>query len=396
MSVPGEKDARPGAALELHGLSVGHGRAALVRDVCLSVRPGQVVALVGPNGSGKTTILRTVAGQLRALGGSVELFGRDLAGMPGDDRARTMAVMLTGRPSTELTTCRDVVEAGRYPYTGRLGVLGAADDEAVLAAMEATGVSALAERDFAHVSDGQRQRVLLARALCQEPRVLLLDEPTSYLDVRSQLDVLDLLRRRARERGIAVVASLHEIGLAQRAADHVVCVRDGRVLFQGTPDEVFTAPRMRELYDLGEGSFNPLFGSVELARRGAAPEVFVVAGGGSGAACMRALAREYVPFAAGVLHEHDSDGMLAASLATEAVLERDFEPVGERALSRAREVLLGCRALVCCVGDFRPGNARNAELVEAARAAGIPVFRNAGALLAARGTGTDTYGQERP
>ena len=167
------------------------------------------------------------------------------------------------------------------------------------------------------------------------------------------------------------------------------------MLFQGTPDEVFTAPRMRELYDLGEGSFNPLFGSVELARHAAAPEVFVVAGGGSGAACMRALAREGVPFAAGVLHEHDSDGMLAASLATEAVLERDFEPVGERALSRAREVLLGCRALVCCVGDFRPGNARNAELVEAARAAGIPVFRNAGALLAARGTGTDTYGQER-
>ena len=279
MSAPGEKDTRPGTALELRGLSVGHGRAALVRDVCLSVRPGQVVALVGPNGSGKTTILRTVAGQLRALGGSVELFGRDLAGMPGGDRARTMAVMLTGRPSTELTTCRDVVEAGRYPYTGRLGVLGAADDEAVLAAMEATGVSALAERDFAHVSDGQRQRVLLARALCQEPRVLLLDEPTSYLDVRSQLDVLDLLRRRARERGIAVVASLHEIGLAQRAADRVVCVRDGRVLFQGTPDEVFTAPRMRELYDLGEGSFNPLFGSVELARETVSLGLYIGLGG---------------------------------------------------------------------------------------------------------------------
>ena len=138
--------------------------------VSLEIEKGEFICLLGPSGCGKTTILRTVAGQLRALGGSVELFGRDLAGMPGDDRARTMAVMLTGRPSTELTTCRDVVEAGRYPYTGRLGVLGAADDEAVLAAMEATGVSALAERDFAHVSDGQRQRVLLARAKVEGPK----------------------------------------------------------------------------------------------------------------------------------------------------------------------------------------------------------------------------------
>ena len=111
-------------ALELRGLVVGHGQRALVRDVCLAVRPGQVVALIGPNGSGKTTILRTVAGQLRALGGVVELFGRPLGEVPATERAQEMAVMLTGRPSTELLTCRDVVEAGRYPFTGRLGVLG--------------------------------------------------------------------------------------------------------------------------------------------------------------------------------------------------------------------------------------------------------------------------------
>lgn len=142
-----------------------------------------------------------------------------------------MSVMLTGRPRTKLLTCRDVVEAGRHPYTGRLGVLGERDDAAVTAAMEATGVLPLAGRDFAHVSDGQRQRVLLARALCQEPQVLLLDEPTSYLDIRSQLDVLGLLRSEARERGTAVVASLHEVDIAQKAADHVICIKDGRVAF---------------------------------------------------------------------------------------------------------------------------------------------------------------------
>ena len=360
-------------ALELRGLDVGHGERALVRDVCLAVRPGTVVALIGPNGSGKTTILRTVAGQLRSLGGVVELYGRDLADVPAAERALAMSVMLTGRPQTELLTCRDVVEAGRHPFTGRLGVLGEKDEDAVTAAMSATGVLGLAERDFSHVSDGQRQRVLLARALCQEPRVLLLDEPTSYLDVRSQLDVLQLLRREARERGIAVVASLHEIDLAQKAADHVICVKDGRVMCQGSPDEVFSAERVAELYDLAPGAYDPAFGSVELARPEGDPEVFVIAGGGTGAACFRRLAREGTPFAAGVLHEHDADGLLARSLATQAVFERDFEPVSEQSVDRAREVLLACREVVCCVSEFGTMNARNAELLDAARAAGIPI-----------------------
>ena len=360
-------------ALELRGLDVGHGERALVRDVCLAVRPGTVVALIGPNGSGKTTILRTVAGQLRSLGGVVELYGRDLADVPAAERALAMSVMLTGRPQTELLTCRDVVEAGRYPFTGRLGVLGETDEDAVTAAMSATGVLGLAERDFSHVSDGQRQRVLLARALCQEPRVLLLDEPTSYLDVRSQLEVLQLLRREARERGIAVVASLHEIDLAQKAADHVICVKDGRVMCQGSPDEVFSAERVAELYDLAPGAYDPAFGSVELARPEGDPEVFVIAGGGTGAACFRRLAREGTPFAAGVLHEHDADGLLARSLATQAVFERDFEPVSEQSVDRAREVLLACREVVCCVSEFGTMNARNAELLDAARAAGIPI-----------------------
>ncbi|MCR8907057.1 ABC transporter ATP-binding protein [Thermophilibacter sp. ET337] len=350
---------------------MGHGQRALVRDVCLAVRPGRVVALIGPNGSGKTTILRTVAGQLRALGGVVELFGRVLDEVPATERAQEMAVMLTGRPSTELLTCRDVVEAGRYPFTGRLGVLGEKDHEAVRAALEATGTAELTERDFAHISDGQRQRVLLARALCQEPRVLLLDEPTSYLDVRSQLEMLQLLRREARERSMAVVASLHEIDLAQKAADHVICIRDGRVMCQGAPDEVLTAERVAELYDLGPGAYDPAFGSVELARPEGDPEVFVIAGGGTGAACFRQLARDGVPFATGVLHEHDADGLLARSLAVRAIYERDFEPVSERAVAQAREVLLGCRRVICCVGGFGTMNARNAELLDAARAAGL-------------------------
>ena len=177
----------------------------------------------------------------------------------------------------------------------------------------------------------------------------------------------------ARERGIAVVASLHEVDLAQKAADHVICIKDGHVMCQGSPDEVFTAERIADLYDLAPGAYDPAFGSVELARPEGEPEVFVIAGGSTGATCFRRLAREGVPFATGVLHEHDTDGLLARSLATLAIFERDFEPVSAESVTRAREVLLACREVICCVSGFGTANARNAELLDAARAAGISV-----------------------
>ena len=269
--------------LEARGLAVGHGARPLVRGIDLAVEPGQVVALIGPNGSGKTTLLRTIAGQLAPLSGTLRIAGRDAAALAAPERARICAALFTERPRGDLLTCADIVEAGRYPFTGRMGALSDEDRAQVRAAMRAAGVWELRDRDFAHMSDGQRQRALIARALCQEPRLLILDEPTSYLDIRAQLDMLQLLRRRARERGIAVVMSLHEIELAQKAADWVACIRDGRVLCQGSPDEIFRAPTIARLFDLDERSYAPLFGSVELGAAGGAPRAFVIAGAGTGA-----------------------------------------------------------------------------------------------------------------
>ena len=137
--------------------------------------------------------------------------------------------------------------------------------------------------------------------------------------------------------------------------------------------EVFTAERIAKLYDLAPGAYEPTFGSVELARPEGEPEVFVIAGGGTGAPCFRQLAREGTPFATGVLHEHDADGIIARQLATQVIYERDFEPVSAESVGRAREVLLTCCEVICCVSEFATMNARNAGLVEVARAAGIPV-----------------------
>ena len=143
-----------------------------------------------------------------------------------------------------------MVEMGRYPYTGHFGVLGKADHAAVDEAMDLTNVSELAERDFMQLSDGQRQRVLLARAICQEPKLLVLDEPTAYLDIRYQLEFLSLLRKLCREREIAAVLSVHEVELAWRAADRLLCVKDGAMAAYGTPEEVLQKQTLQQLFDI--------------------------------------------------------------------------------------------------------------------------------------------------
>ena len=161
-------------------------------------------------------------------------------------------------------TCKDVVAAGRYPYTGRLGILSKEDWKAVEDAMVLVQVTELAEQDFTRISDGQRQRILLARAICQEPQILLLDEPTSYLDVKYKLEFLTTLQKLTRTRKLTVIMSLHELDLAQRISDKVMCIKGDCVQRYGTPDEVFTNGYISELFDIQKGSYEEGTGMVEL------------------------------------------------------------------------------------------------------------------------------------
>ncbi len=251
--------------LSCAGLSVGYDGSELIAQIELEVRPGRIVTLIGPNGAGKSTILKTLAGYLEPISGAAYVSGKPLGELSSHERALEMSVMLTERLSTELLTCADIVEAGRYPHTGRLGVLDDADRAAVDEAMRLVAVQDLADHDFMHVSDGQRQRVLLARAICQEPSVLVLDEPTSYLDIRYQIDLLQILRKLAREKQVAIVMSLHELQLARIVSDEVVCIKGPRVFASGTPDEIFVPEVIDELYDLPAGCYDPATGAVSIS-----------------------------------------------------------------------------------------------------------------------------------
>ena len=240
--------------LRAENMTVGYGGVPLIRDIALSVSGGEILTLIGPNGSGKSTILKSLIRELALLGGTVYLDGRDSRRLSANETARTLAVMMTGRLTPERMTCWDVAAAGRYPYTGRLGLLGAEDKEKVREALALVHAEDFADRDFACVSDGQRQRILLARAICQQPRVLVLDEPTSFLDIRYKLELLTILKKLVREQNVAVVLSLHELDLAQKISDRVVCVKNGEITCIGIPEEVFANGSVRELYGLTAGA----------------------------------------------------------------------------------------------------------------------------------------------
>lgn len=248
--------------LATRGLTVGYGSVPVVTGLDLEVRAGEIVALIGPNGTGKSTVLRTVTGRLAPLAGQVLISGRDLAGLSVRDRAREVAVLLTERVEGELLTCSDIVEMGRYPHMGGLGIASREDRDRVREAMELASVWDLRDREFLRLSDGQRQRVLLARAICQGTRTLVLDEPTSHLDIRYQVELVSLLRRLAHERGLAILTTLHELPLARRVADRAVCLKDGQVMEQGTREQVFRAEVIDELFDLMPGTYDARTGGL--------------------------------------------------------------------------------------------------------------------------------------
>ena len=243
---------------ETQNLAVGYG-APLLRDIALHAEHGKILALIGPNGAGKSTLLKTLAGQLAAQGGAVLLDGQDLTAYTPNARARKLALMLPHTARTELTSCFEVAAAGRYPYTGRLGILSDADRQQVHDALCLVRAEELEDRDFARISDGQRQRVLLARAVCQQPEILLLDEPTSFLDVKGKAELMDILQVLAHEKNVAVIVTLHELELAQRLADAVVCVAPSGVSAVLAPQDAFAQDNICALFGLTTDQYAVLF-----------------------------------------------------------------------------------------------------------------------------------------
>jgi iron complex transport system ATP-binding protein len=236
--------------LATENVALGYDGRRIVHDLSLAVPDGSFTAIVGANGSGKSTLLRGLARLLKPVNGTVLLDGKAIHDHPAKEVARRLGLLPQSQTAPETISVADLVARGRYPHQSLLRQWSPADQEAVTTALKLTGTDDLATRAFDELSGGQRQRVWLAMALAQETDILLLDEPTTYLDLSHQVEVLDLLTDLNRDEGATVVIVLHELNLAARYADHLVVMKDGAVVTAGQPTSVLTEEVVTEVFGM--------------------------------------------------------------------------------------------------------------------------------------------------
>ncbi|MBN1628387.1 MAG: ABC transporter ATP-binding protein [Thermoleophilia bacterium] len=347
--------------LRAENLSVGYGHHAVLRDIDIEMLRGQFVGILGPNGCGKTTLLRTIVRALSPLAGTVYLDARRLSEINQSDLAKQMAVVLTDRVAPGLLTVFDVVAMGRYPYTGFLGKLGDDDKQRVWDALNVVEAADLAHRHLSELSDGEAQKALIARALAQEPELIVLDEPTSHLDARHRVEVMRILRGLVVEKQVTVLTSLHDVDLSMKVCDLVVLVKGGRMLDFGPPEEVLAGNVISELYDMNRAGFSNQLGGIEF--RGAqGDQVFVVAGAGSGAPLYRVLTKHDMGLCTGILPENDVDFHVAVAVGATVVSERPYETVSAETYARASELMASCVQVVDGAFPVGDTNGVNVEL----------------------------------
>ncbi|MFJ7087113.1 ABC transporter ATP-binding protein [Streptomyces griseus] len=236
--------------LTAEGLTLGYGERTVVDSLDLAVPPGRITVIVGANACGKSTLLRSMSRLLAPRAGRVVLDGKEVHRLPAKELARTLGLLPQSPVAPEGITVSDLVGRGRHPHQGIFSRWNEKDDAAVAAALEATHTEPLAERAVDELSGGQRQRVWIAMALAQQTDLLLLDEPTTFLDASHQIEVLDLLTDLNRSRGTTIVMVLHDLNLAARYADHLIALAGGGLHASGTPAEVLTEETVRAVFDL--------------------------------------------------------------------------------------------------------------------------------------------------
>jgi iron complex transport system ATP-binding protein len=364
-------------------VSFSYGAREVLKDVTMSLRGGEFVGLMGPNGSGKTTLLKVINSVLKPKEGVVLVNELDVSRLTARDVAKLFGVVGQEYETSLGFTALDVVLMGRNPHLRRFKGETKRDYEVALEAMRLTNTLHLAERLFNELSGGEKQRVVIARALAQEPKILLLDEPTSHLDVNNQIEVLGLLRRLCRERGVLVIAVVHDFNLAAYYCDKVILMKNGEIFAMGAPSEVLTPSNIEAVFGVKVlVQKHPLTGLpfvIPMPRpRELAPSsmkrIHVVCGGGTGAPVIRALTEGGFKVTAGVLNVLDSDYEVAIELCEEVVCEAPFSPISQESHEKNLKLIESSDAVVLTDVPIGWGNLKNLEAVGEAVKMGKEVY----------------------
>lgn len=350
--------------LETKNLSVGYDKKVVVKNVEIQVNKGEILCFLGANGAGKTTVLRTLSTLLKTIDGEVYLKNESIDKIDKKELAKKLALVLTNKFSGELTTVYEIVSMGRYPHTGFFGRLNENDNEKILEALSVVNAEHLKKRYFNELSDGEKQKVLVARALVQEPEIIILDEPTTHLDIRHRLELMDILKELSKKKNIAVIVCLHEIDIAIKSCDKVVLIKDNSMLAYGTPEDVVDEKVINNLYGM-ENNYNNLLGSVELKNK-CKPEVFILGGCGKASPIYRALTKRYIGISTGILYENDIDYEVARTMGLEIYSAKPYEEIKEKDVIYANNALNDVNIIIDSGSSLQGINKLNAEIIREA------------------------------
>lgn len=368
--------------LEAKDVSAAYYGDDVVSGLNLRVRPGDFIGIVGPNGSGKTSFLKSLSRALKPRKGMVLLEGEDVYELPARRVARGLAMVPQESPLAFGFTALEIVLMGRNPHLGRLQAAGAKDLEIARQAMEKANVWHLADRPITELSGGERQRVIIAQALAQDTRLLMLDEPTQHLDINHQLSLLHMLSEMCR-RGLAVIMVIHDLNLASQYCNHIMVIRKGKEFTRGTPDEVLTSEVLQEVFGVGS-----IITSHAVTKRPhviflpsgdggtaqAGTKVHLICGGASGAPLMRDLLERGCYLTAGVLNLGDGDEEVGRALEIRMVTEVPFSHISQDAHLANLELMREADVVVVTDLHVGPGNLLNLEAARQAMEWGKKVF----------------------
>jgi iron complex transport system ATP-binding protein len=368
--------------LAIDGIDCSYGSVNVLKDVNFAVNSGEFLGILGPNGSGKTTLLRSISRVLQPRKGVILIDKKDIYGMKSVDVAKQLAVVPQSTPVTFDFTALEVVLMGRNPHMPRFKMESKEDVAIARNSMELTRTWEFADRPVTELSGGERQRVIIARALTQEPKILLLDEPTTHLDISNQLEIMDLIKNLCETKKLLIVAVFHDFNLAARYCDSIILLKDGNIVAVGKSEKTLTSENIRKVFNVDTivkkhpvtGFFHVIPISRPLNQQQKTLSIHLISGCGTGSPVMKILKDEGYFVTAGVLNLLDTDHEAAQLLNIPTVSEAPFSPITEEAHTANLKMISKAKVLVITPTQFGEGNLRNLEAAETALKEGIPII----------------------
>lgn len=355
-------------AIDVKNLEFGYKENPVIKNISFNIKSGSFVSIIGPNGSGKSTLLKTINSIYKANRGTISLYGKDISSYKKRELAKTIALVPQDTNIEYDFTVEDIVMMGRHPYKKRFETELETDHKIVNEALELTNTLVLKDRAINQISGGERQRAIIARALAQKPAVILLDEPTSNLDINHQMDILNLLKKLNKESGLTVVLVIHDINLACRYSDEIILLHKGEILGIGTPEEVITVENVEDAYNMNVAIEKNKYTDtihltpIEIKEKNANlyhNRVHIICGGGSGQEIINKLYTEGFELSLGVLNVGDADWEHGKNLNIPMVEEIPFSGISDQSHYENIKVMEKSDIIVISNVPIGSGNLKN-------------------------------------